>query len=172
VHGDGVVVFDGAEVTGSDGDALVTDRPDVALAVFSADCAPVALSSEERIIGLVHAGWRGLVTGVLQRTVEVMRARGAVAIEGVLGPCIRAGCYEFGPADLDQVAQALGDDVRATTGWGTPALDLAAGVRNALRTVGVELSVDVGACTACSSSWFSARARGEDERQATLCWLA
>src|SRR5205085_527297 len=79
-----------------------------------------------------HAGWVGLLAGVRGRTVEHMRALGATDVRAVLGPCIRVECYEFGPDDLDRVAARLGDGVRSTTASGTPALDLAAGVRASL----------------------------------------
>ena len=50
----------------------------------------------------VHAGWAGLVAGVIGRAVEAMGVLGATRIEGALGPCIHAGCYEFGAADLER----------------------------------------------------------------------
>lgn len=172
VHGADVISADqpGGGV-GTDGDALVSSRRGLALAVFTADCAPVALASPQGVIGVVHAGWRGLLAGVVSRAVEAVRARGGSEVLAALGPCIRGGCYEFGPAELDRVAAALGDDVRTTTAWGTPGLDLAAGVRAALRAADVELVVDVGACTACSRVWFSHRARTDAARQATLIWI-
>jgi YfiH family protein len=159
---------------GEAADALVSACRDAPLAVFTADCAPVALAGADGadgVVGLVHAGWRGLVAGVLERAVDRMRALGATSVVAALGPCIRAGCYEFGPSELDTVAKALGDDVRATTAWGTPALDLPAAVDAALGSVGVPMIVDCGACTACSTAWFSYRARAEDARQATVVWL-
>jgi YfiH family protein len=173
VHGTGVVTVDRAGgPTGQDADALVTTVDGVVLAVFTADCAPVALSSPEGVVGVAHAGWRGLARGVIDRTVDAMRAQGATSVSAALGPCIRAGCYEFGPRDLDEVAAVLGDGVRATTTWGTPSLDLAAAVATALCRAGAVLAADAGACTACSETWFSHRARGETARQATLVWRA
>jgi copper oxidase (laccase) domain-containing protein len=115
-------------------------------------------------VGVVHAGWRGLAGGVIQATAEAM---GSV-VEAHIGPHIRRGCYEFGASDLDTVAAAIGDHVRATTSWGTPALDLTEGVRRALPEAQVH---DTGACTACSDVYFSWRARAEPERFATLVWL-
>jgi copper oxidase (laccase) domain-containing protein len=151
---------------------MVTARPGVALGVFTADCAPVVLASPEGILGLAHCGWRGLVAGIVEHTVEAMRGLGATTVQAALGPCIRAGCYEFGATDLKRVADVLGVVVGATTTWGTPALDLAAGVEAALRRAGAELVVDAGACTACSSSWYSHRAHQDDARQATVAWLS
>jgi len=153
---------------GVTGDALVTAAPDVALAVFTADCAPVALVSPEGVIGMVHAGWRGLEAGVVDNAVETMRRMGATRIDAALGPCIRPGCYEFGDVDLDRLAARLGPSIRARTSAGRPALDLPAAVSAALERAGAALVTDRGDCTACSEEWFSHRARGEEQRQATV----
>ncbi len=169
VHGASVhVVGAPGGVQGRAGDALVTGVPGVALAVFTADCAPVAMASPEGVVGLVHAGWRGLDAGVIEAAAGAMRALGATGIEAALGPCIRAECYEFGAADLDRLAARWGPSVRARTSEGRPALDLPAAVRIALERCGAELVVDAGDCTACSDEWFSHRARGDSGRQATL----
>lgn len=173
VHGAVVVQVRGpGDRAGATADALVTDRPGCALAVLTADCAPVALSSPEGVIGVAHAGWRGLVAGVLGATVEQMRALGATGIEAAVGPCIRPGCYEFGAGDLEAVAASLGDTVRAVTHGGDPALDVPAAVRSALGAAGVDPSkvTDVGICTACSPDYWSWRARREQERQAAVIW--
>jgi YfiH family protein len=171
VHGDRVVtVASPGEGAGSRADAAVTDRAGCALAVLTADCAPVALASPEGVIGVAHAGWRGLVAGVLERTVDAMRALGAGDIEAVLGPCIRPECYEFGPDDLEGVAARLGDGVRGRTTAGAPALDLSAGVALALRTAGVTRLVDTSVCTACSQRQFSWRRDGDQARQALVVW--
>jgi polyphenol oxidase len=155
-------------VQGAEGDALVTDAPDVALAVFTADCAPVALASPEGVVGVVHAGWRGLEAGVIEAAVESMRRLGATRIDAALGPCIRPGCYEFGADELDRLAARLGPSVRARASNGRPALDLPAAVVAALDRCGAELVADRGDCTACSEAWFSHRARGDGGRQATV----
>lgn len=171
VHGAGVVrVATPGGHAGVKADAAVSDRPGCALAVLTGDCAPVALASAEGVIGVAHAGWRGVAAGVVEATVAEMRALGASAVKAAIGPCIRAGCYEFGAADLDEVAGRLGDEVRATTCAGRPALDLPAAVRVALRRVGVVDVDDPGTCTACSADHFSWRARKEKQRQAVVVW--
>ena len=173
VHGDRVVVVDEpGSGAGQRADAAVTDRPGCALAILTADCAPVALIASDGVVGVAHAGWRGLVGGVLERTVQVMRAGGASDVRALLGPCIRPGCYEFGAFDLAQVARRLGEGVRATTASGAPALDVPAAVRAALGRVGVVDVDDVGVCTACSPVHFSHRARRELGRQALVVWRA
>lgn len=173
VHGTDVVVVerpgDGA---GRDGDGLVTAAAGAVLSVRGADCPVVALVSPEGVIGVAHAGWRGLVAGVLERTVEVMRDRGATGVTGYLGPCITAGRYEFGEADLDLAAGRLGTSVRGRTEWGTPALDLVAGVTAALHRCGVPVDLSAHRCTAADPGYFSHRARREQGRHAAVVWLA
>lgn len=172
VHGDRVVVVerpgDGA---GEEGDALVTRAPDLALAVVSADCAPIALSSPEGVVAAVHAGWRGLRAGIVERAVEVMRAHGATEVHAALGPCIRVECCEFGPAELDEVATALGAAVRGTATSGAPALDVPAAVSAALARAGAALVHDEGECTSCRADrYFSFRGRRDHGRQAMVVW--
>ncbi|MXV43681.1 peptidoglycan editing factor PgeF [Saccharibacter sp. 17.LH.SD] len=83
-------------------DALVTDRPDVALAITTADCAPVLFASGDgTIVGAAHAGWRGAIAGVLEATVHHMVALGATDIAAFVGPCIGPASYEVG-ADMRQ----------------------------------------------------------------------
>lgn len=171
VHGAGVVrVHAPGEHAGTKADAAVTAVPGCALAVLAADCAPVALASAEGVIGVAHAGWRGVAAGVLEATVIEMEKLGATAIQAVIGPCIHAECYEFGAADLALVAHRLGDTVRATTAGGGPALDLPAAVHAALEGAGVQEIDDLGVCTACSEDHFSWRARQERQRQAVVVW--
>ena len=174
VHGAGVVVVEGAvAVEGAEGDALVTTCADMALAVLTADCAPVALASPEGVVAAVHAGWAGLAAGVVDRAVDAMRRLGATTVDAALGPCIHAECYEFGPAELDRVAHALGDGVRGVTAAGTPALDLPAAVAAAVDRAGGALVADEDVCTACAADrCFSHRARADAERQAMLVWRA
>ena len=171
VHGGRVLEVGATAVAGEEADALVTVAPGAALAVLTADCAPVALSSPEGVVGAVHAGWAGLVAGVVEHAVAAMRGLGAGRVEAALGPCIHAECYEFGAGDLDVVAAALGPEVRATTAGGTPALDLQAAVAAAVARSGASLVADVGVCTACAADrCFSHRARREVERQAMVVW--
>ncbi|MEP7316483.1 MAG: polyphenol oxidase family protein, partial [Sphingomicrobium sp.] len=78
-------------------DALVTDRPGILLSVVTADCAPVLLADVEAgVIGAAHAGWRGAVGGVTDRTIAAMLALGAriERISAAVGPCIAQRNYE------------------------------------------------------------------------------
>ena len=178
VHGADVVISAGTPggggapdvVHAGTADALVTTTPGTALCIFTADCAPLALSSPEGIVGAVHAGWHGLLAGVVEAAVGAMRTQGASEVTASLGPCIHAACYEFSPGDLDRVADRYGDGVRGSTTGGRPALDLAAGVAAAVAVSGAVLVDGVDECTACGGDNFSHRARADVGRQAMLVW--
>lgn len=92
-------------------DALVTNRPGVALSILTADCAPVLFADDEAgVVGAAHAGWKGALAGVTDATLDAMEALGAdrARIAAAVGPCIAQASYEvddafrgrFGAADL------------------------------------------------------------------------
>ena len=171
VHGHRVVVVEepGA-CCGAEGDASVTSCPEAGLAVLTADCAPVALSSEEGVVGIVHAGWRGLLAGVVEAAAEAMERLGASRLFAAVGPCIWPHAYQFSLAELDVLARHFGPVVRATTASGEPALDLPAAVGAALGRAGVALLAEAQTCTHCSPWHWSWRARADMGRQATVVW--
>lgn len=86
-------------------DGMATDRPGVALAILTADCAPVLLADAGAgVIGACHAGWRGALDGVIGATVAAMTALGArrEAIRAIIGPCISQANYEVGPEFVER----------------------------------------------------------------------
>jgi purine-nucleoside/S-methyl-5'-thioadenosine phosphorylase / adenosine deaminase len=171
VHGARVVVADSPG--GADGEAAdgaVTTVNGAAIAVLTADCAPVALASPEGVLGAAHAGWRGLRAGVIESTVQAMRRLGATRVDAVLGPCIHPCCYAFGEDDLTEMASRLGPQVRSVDTSGRPALDLPAGVRAALHAAGATFVGDASVCTSCSDRHWSWRADHTPRRQATVVW--
>lgn len=170
VHGARVVVVaEPGEHAGVEADAIVTAVPGAAIAVQTADCAPVLLAGDG-VVGVVHAGWRGLHAGVIEAAAAAMDALGGAPATAVLGPCIRARCYEFDGPERALVADRYGPAVLAETGWGTPALDVAAGVAEACDRLGIAFT-DQGTCTACSPIHWSYRARADTSRQALVAWL-
>jgi polyphenol oxidase len=152
------------------GDGLVSEVAGNALAILTADCASLALGSPEGVFGAVHAGWRGLMAGVVEATVATMRAMGAVDVVGALGPCIHAECYEFSEADLALVMDVYGPGVQGRTTTGRPALDIPATVAAALAACGAAQTEGRSACTACGDGYFSHRGRGDTARQALAVW--
>ena len=121
--------------------------PDVAVAVLVADCVPVLLADPEAgVVAAVHAGRRGLVAGVVEAAVAAMVAQGADVgrMRAAIGPAIAGESYEV-PAELQDEVVAVVPETRATTSWGTPALDLPAGVAAVLAAAGVEHVTQLGA---------------------------
>lgn len=176
VHGADVMVVDGQhsaeQLNGTAADAIVTDRRDVAIAAHSADCATVALWSPEGVIGVAHAGWRGLEAGVIAATASTMVERGASSISAFVGPHIRSECYEFGSVDLTRMTERFDGRVVAATAAGAPALDVAMAISLELERCGIEPAACCGECTACEADrYWSHRARGDQQRQALVVWI-
>ena len=156
VHGRTVVRAGGPR---EDCDALVTDRPDVVLMVRVADCVPVLLADPEAgVVGAAHAGRNGVAVGVVPACVEEMRLLGARDVTAWVGPHICGRCYEVPAALRDEVA-AVEPATASTTSWGTPALDIGAGVLAQLERLGVRVH-DVSRCTLESEDLYSYRRDG------------
>jgi polyphenol oxidase len=172
VHGDRVVVVDrpGA-CTAEEADAAVTACAGAALVVRTADCAPVGLGSPEGVVAAVHAGWRGLLAGVVERAVVVMRSLGATEVTAALGPCIAPHAYQFSRPDLERMAARYGKRVVAADDAGHPALDMTETVRAALARADAVLVADARVCTHCSPEHWSWRANRDSGRQATVVWV-
>jgi YfiH family protein len=160
VHGATVVAAEGA-TSGArpEADGIVTGRPDLVLAVRAADCVPVLFADlDTGLIGAAHCGRPGLAAGVVPRTVEALRHQGADRITAWIGPHVCGGCYEV-PAEMQDEVSAVVPEARATTTWGTPSLDLGAGVRAQLTAAGVTVE-DVSRCTRESPDLYSYRRDG------------
>lgn len=172
VHGRAVLTDPTVEDADEPADAAVTNVPGRVLAVVTADCAPIVLVGDGAV-GVVHAGWPGLETGVVGEAVTALRAvaRSDGPVRAFLGPCVHPARYEFGVDDLDRLVARFGPGVRSTTLDGTSAFDLPAGVRIALREFGVDDLDDVDLCTVESPRFFSYRRDGVTGRQATAVVL-
>ena len=167
VHGtDVAVVTDRGSTADSVGesDAMVAVAAGVGLGVLVADCVPVLLADVEAgVVGVAHAGRRGLAHGVVPAVLDAMRSAGASVgrVRAAVGPSACGRCYEVPATMRDEVALAR-PATWSTTTWGTPALDLPAGVIADLEAAGVADVVHVGACTIEDERFFSHRraARG------------
>lgn len=178
VHGDAVHVVSEVPPRGPLGiddwphaDAQVSALAEVALMVRVADCVPVLLADAEAgVVGAVHAGRKGVALDVVTRAVERMRELGATSITAWVGPHVCGACYEV-PAEMRDEVGAVVPDAVATTSWGTPSLDLGAGVGTQLERAGVAV-VDVDGCTLEDPRFHSHRRDGaEAGRLAGLVWL-
>jgi YfiH family protein len=140
-----------------EGDALFTARSGLALSVATADCVPVLLSSPAGVAA-VHAGWRGLVAGVLAPAVAALGD--PAATHAWIGPAIGLCCYEVGEEVASAVGAASGAPSAVRGPRGRPHLDLAAAARAQLERAGVA-SVDLlVSCTRCDERLWSYRRDG------------
>lgn len=176
VHGDVVHVVDSQPGGTTDAvpvaDALVTARRGVGLMVRVADCVPVLLADPATgVVGAVHAGRLGVTLDVVSRAVERMTSLGAEQVRAWIGPHVCGRCYEVPESMRNEVA-AVVPATRSETSWGTPALDLGAGVEAQLAAAGVPV-VNVGRCTLEDERLHSYRRDGSDAgRFAGLVWIA
>jgi purine-nucleoside/S-methyl-5'-thioadenosine phosphorylase / adenosine deaminase len=155
-------------------DALVTDRPGIALAVLVADCVPVLLADHTAgVVGAVHAGREGSAAGVVRNALIAMGRLGATpaGTEALLGPAICGACYEVPPAMQADIESRLPGS-STTTRKGTTGLDLRAGLARQLAEAGVGRVVHDHRCTAEDGDLFSYRRDGRTGRQAGVVWLS
>jgi YfiH family protein len=168
VHGNAVYVATGPGPEAAPvADAIVTAEPGLALAIVTADCAPLVLACDGAV-GVVHAGHRGLANGVIEAAIARLRDIGTGDVRAFLGPCIRASRYEFGRADLEPFVTQFGPGVAGRTPDGRPALDIPAAIGVVLERESVVAFEDSRICTAGSDAYFSYRRDGETGRQATV----
>lgn len=151
-------------------DGLVTTVPGLALGVLVADCTPVLVVDGGRgVVGVAHAGRKGMADGVVPRLLEALRDLGARDLVARVGPSVCARCYEV-PADLREQVAARVPVARSVTRHGTPALDVVAGVLEQLAPHCREL-VQADGCTVERADLFSYRRDGRTGRFAGLAWL-
>lgn len=99
VHKNDVLIVDHTTENSYQMDAMVTKTPGRLLAIQTADCAPVLLTDPiTRVVGGIHAGWRGAVAGIVEKTLDAMQSLGAKKenITAAIGPCIHQKSYEVG----------------------------------------------------------------------------
>jgi YfiH family protein len=155
------------------GDVLLTLRPDLALAIGTADCLGIVLWTEDRqALAVAHAGWRGIVAGALESAAAGLLAeRPGSTLHAAIGPGIRGCCFEVGP----EVAERFPADCVIVTA-GRPRVDLARAASHRLALAGVSAPHlhDLGECTSCDrATYFSHRRdRGATGRHWTLARLA
>lgn len=156
VHGATVVAAHGPGNHG-EADGLHTTKAGLPLAVFTADCLGIVLHGRGEV-AVVHAGWRGVLAGVVETAVRSMNSVDSVHV----GPHIQACCFEVGT----EVAAWFTGHITTTT-WGTPSVDLADAVAARLP---VEPVVS-GRCTRCGGDSFSHRRDGTTSRMAAIGWV-
>ncbi|WP_030347864.1 peptidoglycan editing factor PgeF [Streptomyces sp. NRRL S-1022] len=175
VHGADVAVVDEpwGERPVPEVDAIVTARRGLPLAVLTADCVPVLLADPVAgVAAAAHAGRPGMVEGVVPAAVRAMVSLGAAPerIVARTGPAVCGRCYEVPEAMRAEVA-AVEPAAHAETSWGTPAVDVSAGVHAQLDRLGVCDRAQAPVCTLESEDHFSYRRDRTTGRLASYVWL-
>lgn len=175
VHGNEVAEVEGPWPSGPspEVDALVTTAGGLALAVLTADCVPVLLADPAAgVVAAAHAGRPGMVKGIVPAAIEAMVSLGAdpARIVARTGPAVCGRCYEVPEAMRADVA-AVEPAAHAETSWGTPAVDVAAGVHAQLARAGVLDRAQSPVCTLESDDHFSYRRDRTTGRLAGYVWL-
>jgi len=179
VHGRDVAVVDAPPERPPTVDALVTATPGLALAVLVADCVPVLLAEPYAgVVAAVHAGRRGVESGLVTAALEAMTGLGArpSRVHARLGPAVGPCCYEV-PEDMRAAVAAVAPGTVDPAGEGgrsrdgLPSLDLRSGIDRQLREAGVVYVGLVGGCTADDPDFFSYRRDRTTGRFAGLVWL-
>jgi hypothetical protein len=153
---------------GDHADGLWTDEPGVPILAMSADCLPIALvrtNGGAPAVSVLHAGWKGLLAGIVAAGVDALGGGLAAAIGPAIGPC----CYEVGDEVAGPYRDRFGDDVVHGRN-----LDLWTSAERALREAGVETVHRFDRCTACEPETFFShrRDRGVTGRQGVIAYVA
>ncbi|MGW5636797.1 peptidoglycan editing factor PgeF [Streptomyces sp. NPDC003832] len=175
VHGNDIAVVDRpwGERPVPEVDAVVTAERGLALAVLTADCTPVLLADPVAgVVAAAHAGRPGMIAGVVPAAVRAMTELGAdpARIVARTGPAVCGRCYEV-PAEMRAEVAALEPAAHAETSWGTPSVDVTAGVHAQLDRLGVRDLERSPVCTRESGDHFSYRRDRTTGRLAGYVWL-
>jgi YfiH family protein len=152
---------------GEPGDGLWTDERGLPMLKFTADCAPVAvgrMDGDRPALALLHAGWRGVLEGVLANGVAALDGPTAAVVGPAIGPC----CYEVGREVAEPFAARFGGDVLCGRN-----LDLPEAVERALREAGCARVERIDLCTACHPELFFSHRRdgGVTGRQGVIGYV-
>ncbi|MGW0596631.1 peptidoglycan editing factor PgeF [Streptomyces sp. NPDC002776] len=175
VHGNDVVVVDRPweDRPVPEVDAIVTAERGLALAVLTADCTPVLLADPvAKVVAAAHAGRPGMIAGVVPAALRAMAELGAEPsrIVARTGPAVCGRCYEV-PEEMRAEVAAVEPAAHAETSWGTPAVDVTAGVHAQLERLGVRDRERSPVCTRESGDHFSYRRDRTTGRLAGYVWL-
>lgn len=176
VHG--ATVLDAAHVVDTPpADASIATQPGVVCAIQTADCLPVLFCDRRgTVVGAAHAGWRGLAGGILENTVDRMRAVGGQEILAWLGPAIGPRCFEVGADVLAAFCERDPAMASAFTAIenrpGKYLADIYALARRTLRNAGIDQVFGGELCTVTDKARFYSYRRDKiTGRMASLIWL-
>lgn len=166
VHGNEVVEVDENLDSAITADALITRKKGLPLAVLSADCLPILIKGKD-IVGAIHAGRKGILNGVIAKTIERIRSISDSELVATIGPAICENCYEV---DLEMYLDAIAREPNLATNSETHCLDLKRAAIGQLQANKVKVT-DLGICTVHNPNYFSYRRDGITGRNAGVIVL-
>lgn len=171
-HSTDCVVVEGPDVA-RNADAAVTRQPNTVLAIMTADCLPITVCNQQgNEIAAIHAGWRGLVNGIVEATQAHLESDANQCMAWI-GPAICGQCYATGEEVLDQFTQRYSFATQAfhrdNTQWYADLPKMAALV---LQDLGISRIYQSNACTfELNNHYYSYRREPQTGRIATLIWF-
>lgn len=139
-------------------DAVITDKPGLCVCVKTADCIPILLyDTRKHIVAAVHAGWRGTVSRIVQKTIELMKPESPSDLHAIIGPGISLQQFEVGDEVYEAFKQAGFPMERIAKKFDRWHIDLWEANRFLLEEQGVEDIFIEGTCTRTSENFYSAR---------------
>ena len=136
---------------GEPGDGLWTDEPGLPMLKLTADCVPIALARENQPgLAVLHAGWRGLLDGIVEAGAAVLGGTVRAAVGPAIGPC----CYEVGPEVAEPFRERYGSDIVTNR-----MLDLWTASERTLRVAGITRVERFDVCTSCNPELFFSHRR-------------
>jgi len=162
-HGDDILFADErfASEPLKEADAVITDKPNIPIAVRTADCLPIFIfDPAHNVIAIVHAGWKGTQKEIFKETYLAMQAKYKTDFEDLLiafGPSIRSCCYEVGKEFIEYFPNAVSKYEDRIF------MDVVKANRDQLYSIGIERHqlFDCRVCTSCDPNYFSFRRDGE-----------
>ena len=178
VHGDSIIVIDekfsGKPSDTIEADCLVTSMPGTPVMVMGADCNLILIAdTKKRIVAAVHAGWKGTLAGILEKTISFLKEKYLSRPRDLsiyFGPCIRKCCYRIDEDMLERFMAKYGNSDFYYREAEEIFLDLVKLNKLQLQYSGItgERIFDCNKCTFCSGDYFSYRRNRITGRQAGI----
>ncbi|ACO04682.1 polyphenol oxidase family protein [Persephonella sp.] len=150
-------------------DGVYTEKKMRPVGVLTADCMAVVMSDMERVV-VVHAGWRGLLNGIVDKGLDYFTDRKDLIV--FVSPHARACCYEVKEDFVDYAKRSGVSEEYFTYRDGRIYFSMSDLLIDRLKSCGIERVIDVSLCTICDGEFFSYRKGDFEERILTFSWLS
>lgn len=161
-----------------EGDAIVTNQQGTVIGIRTADCVPILVyDPKQKAIAAIHAGWRGLIAGIIENAIDKMKREFGSSPESLIvamGPALCMDCFEVGPEVAEKFAEKFGSKISVKKGKGDRMHpDFKKGCHLVLNDLGIkEENIDIlPYCTSCQNDLLFSYRRGDKEGR-MLCFIS